>query len=132
MADMDIIHEVLQLNNYSVSTAIDYLGTACEDFLLRCFWDEDEFPCLSDESNQTSMKWTQSYSFLGACCSFNYFPDGNGTMFTTDSIGVFGGLTAVLTGAPQISDGKSGALYSEGFVVIKIIFFSSVFYLLNS
>lgn len=117
VADLDLVHEVLHLNNITVSAAIDYLGTTCDDSLLRCFWEEVEFPCFGNESSKTSMTWKPSYSFLGACCSFNYFPDTNGTMFYTESIGISGGLTFILTGAPQISDGKSGALYSEGFVV---------------
>lgn len=115
-ADLDLVHQVLQLNNYTVSAAIDYLGSTCENFLQRCFWNGVEFPCFGG-SNKTTLIWKSSYSFLGACCSLNYYPDGTGTILKTDSIGIMGGLTVVLSGAPQISDGKSGALYSDGFVV---------------
>lgn len=119
MEDLELVHKVLQLNNYTVSAAIDYLGTTCENFMQRCFWDGKEFPCFgsSNGSSNSSLQWKSSYSFLGACCSFNYYPDGSGSLFKTDTIGILGGLTTVLTGAPQISDGKSGALYSDGFVV---------------
>lgn len=116
--DLELINEVLRINNISVSDAIDALGTTCIDFLKHCFWNGVEFPCFQADEN---MNWQSSYSFLGACCSFNYHSDeetiGTHRSFHADTIGIDGGLTIILTGAPQISDGKSGALYSAGFVV---------------
>lgn len=84
--------------------------------MRRCMWDGEEFPCFGDDTTNKTLKWTNSYTFLGACCSFNYVPDGSRSL-KTESIGDQGGLTAVLTGAPEISDGKSGSLYSDGFIV---------------
>lgn len=130
VADLELINSVLQFNNYSVDAAIDYLGTTCENFILRCLWSGEEFPCRDIGTNISEFSFKSSYSFLGACCSINYFPDGGGNLFKTDTIGILGGLTVILTGAPQISDGKSGALYSDGFVVkfflVKFYIFSRI------
>lgn len=66
------------------------------------------------------MTFVESFSYLGACCSFNYNPKSQDSedFFRTNSFGINGGLNVIGTGQPQASDGKSGAIYSEGFVVI--------------
>jgi acid-sensing ion channel, other len=66
------------------------------------------------------MTFVESYSYLGACCSFNYNPKAQDLeeFFRVNSFGVNGGLSVIGTGRPQASDGKSGAVYSEGFVVL--------------
>uniref|UniRef100_A0A336M005 CSON006246 protein n=1 Tax=Culicoides sonorensis TaxID=179676 RepID=A0A336M005_CULSO len=117
-ADLNLIHHVLTLNNYTVERAIDYLGTTCENFLQKCFWAQTEFPCFGTKNQTSKLQWKSSFSFLGSCCSINYYPDSREDLFKTESIGILGGLTILLTGAPQISDGKSGALYSDGFVLL--------------
>jgi amiloride-sensitive sodium channel len=43
--------------------------------------------------------------------------DGN-ELFKSNFFGINGGLSVIGTGRPQPSDGHSGAIYSEGFVVI--------------
>ncbi|XP_063706201.1 sodium channel protein Nach-like [Culicoides brevitarsis] len=116
-AALALIDEVLLLNNISVSTAIERLGSTCEDFLRRCVWNGKEFPCYGDNATSSSLKWHNSHSFVGSCCSFNYYPSG-GTSLQTDFMGDEGGLKVVLTGGPQISDGKSGVMYSDGFLLV--------------
>lgn len=56
---------------------------------------------------------------MGMCCSFNYHP-GNSTYnaFRSPSFGTRGGLSIVGSGYPQVADGKSGALFSSGFVML--------------
>lgn len=46
------------------------------------------------------MKFVESYSYLGACCSFNYDPDllGNEEHVKTNSYGINGGLNVIGTG----------------------------------
>lgn len=66
------------------------------------------------------MTFTESYSYLGACCSYNYNPSAieGDEVFSSNYFGINGGLNVIGTGRPQASDGKSGAIYSEGFVAI--------------
>ncbi|CAO1376532.1 unnamed protein product [Diamesa tonsa] len=115
--DLEIIDEILDLNNLSVEDAINQLGTVCSDFILVCHWDGKRFPCFQKHKYLT---WVESYSYLGACCSFNYHPnkDLKGDIFVANDFGINGGLSIIGTGRPQASDGKSGAIYSEGFEVI--------------
>lgn len=115
--DLQIIDEILDLNNLSVEDAINQLGTVCSDFILVCHWAGKRFPCFQKHKYLT---WVESYSYLGACCSFNYHPnkDLDGDMFVAKNFGINGGLSIIGTGRPQPSDGKSGAIYSEGFEII--------------
>lgn len=38
--------------------------------------------------------------------------------FVSPTFGINGGLSIIGTGSPQASDGKSGVLYSEGFILL--------------
>lgn len=114
--DLRMIDNVLQLNNYTIEQAIDELGMICEDFILVCYWAGKQFPCFAKHA---FLGWIGSTSHYGACCSFNYHPNvrGNKDPFVVNTYGMHGGLSVIGTGYPQASDGKSGALYSEGFMV---------------
>lgn len=58
-------------------------------------------------------------SYLGLCCSFNYHPDDEAyEPFYSPSFGVRGGLSIIGSGAPQVADGKSGALFSSGLIML--------------
>ncbi|XP_070494636.1 sodium channel protein Nach-like [Chironomus tepperi] len=115
--DLEMIDAILDANNLTVKGAIDKLGTVCADFLLVCVFAGKKFPCFQQHPY---MKFEESYSYLGACCSFNYHPNTVATadFFKANTFGIDGGLSVVGTGRPQASDGRSGAIYSEGFVVI--------------
>lgn len=68
------------------------------------------------------LKWISTTSHLGACCSFNYNPTNMDYIpFSSNTFGVKGGLTIIGTGFPEISDGKSGIIFSAGFVVYLLI-----------
>lgn len=55
---------------------------------------------------------------MGACCSFNYHPKNpTYTPFASNTFGIYGGLSVIGTGRPQIADGKSGVFFSAGFSV---------------
>ncbi|XP_049294922.1 sodium channel protein Nach-like [Anopheles funestus] len=114
--DLRMIDQVLQLNNYTIELAIDELGMICEDFILVCYWAGKKFPCFAKHA---FLGWIGSTSHYGACCSFNYHPNVRGSKepFVANTYGMHGGLSVIGTGYPQASDGKSGALYSEGFMV---------------
>ena len=66
------------------------------------------------------MTFAESYSYLGACCSFNSNPksEDEDDFFSVNTYGTNGGFNVIGTGQPQASDGKSGAVYSEGFVAL--------------
>lgn len=111
-----MIDALLAMNNLSIVNAIDELGTICRDFILVCYWAGRKFPCFDKHE---FFSWIDSTSHYGACCSFNYHPSVQETItpFAVNTFGVHGGLSVIGTGYPQASDGKSGALYSEGFMV---------------
>lgn len=46
------------------------------------------------------MTFVESFSYLGACCSFNYDPISleNKEFFTTNNFGINGGLNVIGTG----------------------------------
>uniref|UniRef100_A0A182K6C4 Uncharacterized protein n=1 Tax=Anopheles christyi TaxID=43041 RepID=A0A182K6C4_9DIPT len=115
--DLRMIDNVLQLNNYTIEQAIDDLGMICEDFILVCYWAGQRFPCFAKHA---FLGWIGSTSHYGACCSFNYHPNvrGNKEPFVVNTYGMHGGLSVIGTGYPQASDGKSGALYSEGYMLM--------------
>lgn len=120
-----MIDNVLALNNLTVEDAINELGSICEDFIVVCYWAGTKFPCFQ---NNPFLSWIGSTSHYGACCSFNYHPSVQGSFvpFAVNTYGIHGGLSVVATGFPQASDGKSGALYSEGFMVaIKLVYSSN-------
>uniref|UniRef100_A0A182IT54 Amiloride-sensitive sodium channel n=1 Tax=Anopheles atroparvus TaxID=41427 RepID=A0A182IT54_ANOAO len=116
--DLKMIDKVLQLNNYTIEQAIDELGMICQDFIVVCYWAGKKFPCFGKHA---FLGWIGSTSHYGACCSYNYHPNvrsGSKTPFAVNTYGIHGGLSVIGTGYPQASDGKSGALYSEGFMLM--------------
>ncbi|XP_039438732.1 sodium channel protein Nach-like [Culex pipiens pallens] len=115
--NLKMIDNVLTLNNLTVEDAINELGSICEDFIVVCYWAGTKFPCFQ---NNPFLSWIGSTSHYGACCSFNYHPSVQGSFvpFAVNTYGIHGGLSVVATGFPQASDGKSGALYSEGFMLM--------------
>lgn len=53
------------------------------------------------------------------CCSFNYHPDNTTyEAYQASSFGTRGGLSIIGTGYPQVADGKSGVLFSSGFIML--------------
>lgn len=115
-----MIDTLLSMNNLSIVNAIDELGSICEDFIVVCNWAGKKFPCFQ---KHPFLSWIGSTSHYGACCSFNYHPSVQETMapFAVNTYGIHGGLSVIGTGYPQASDGKSGALYSEGFMVCLVL-----------
>ncbi|EAT45221.1 AAEL003470-PA [Aedes aegypti] len=115
--NVKMIDALLAMNNLSIVNAIDELGTICRDFILVCYWAGRKFPCFDKHE---FFSWIDSTSHYGACCSFNYHPSVQETItpFAVNTFGVHGGLSVIGTGYPQASDGKSGALYSEGFMLM--------------
>ncbi|XP_052873492.1 sodium channel protein Nach-like [Anopheles cruzii] len=112
-----MVDEVLQLNNYTIEKAIDALGLICNDFIVSCYWAGKKFPCFDKNA---FLGWIGSTSHYGACCSLNYHPneEKNSIPYAVNTYGMHGGLSVIGTGYPQASDGKSGALYSEGFMLM--------------
>ncbi|XP_055645241.1 pickpocket protein 28-like [Toxorhynchites rutilus septentrionalis] len=51
---------------HNISDRIAMLAPRCEDMLLRCFWNGNEFPCMG-KNGMFEMKQTQ----YGSCCVFN-------------------------------------------------------------
>lgn len=89
----------------------------CNDFIKLCAWAKVEFPCFQSDSHHLS--FTSTTSYLGMCCSFNYHP-GNRSYeaFKAATFGTRGGLTIIGSGYPQVADGKSGVLFSSGFIML--------------
>lgn len=88
----------------------------CEDFIKVCAWAKTEFPCFQKNSHFSFVATT---SYLGLCCSFNYHPEKEAHKpFHSSSFGTRGGLSIIGSGSPQVADGKSGALYSSGFIML--------------
>lgn len=116
--DLQLVDDILQINGMSVEDAINELGTVCRDFLLVCYFNGVKFPCLSNGNGYVG--FVESYSYLGSCCSFNYNPNAENEdeFLKINSFGSTGGLSVIATGRPQASDGKSGAVYSEGLVAL--------------
>ena len=115
--EVKLVHDFLTLNNISVVDAINTLGMTCEDFILVCQWAGKRFPCFQSDF---FLSWTASMSHFGACCSFNYhiYPKENDSVIAANTYGIHGGVSIIGTGSPQASDGKSGAIYSEGFMLM--------------
>lgn len=95
--DLEMIDKILDLNGLTVDDVIDALGTVCSDFLLVCYFGGKRFPCFQ---NHKFMTFGESYSYLGACCSFNYDPKSLGIdePFTVNEFGFNGGLDVIGTG----------------------------------
>ncbi|XP_053686211.1 sodium channel protein Nach-like [Sabethes cyaneus] len=117
MQNLQLIDNLLIMNNLTVEEAIQELGMTCKDLIVVCYWARKRFPCFG---NDTFLNWTDSTSHYGACCSFNYHPIVQKSMipFAVNTYGIHGGLSVIGTGFPEASDGKSGALYSEGLMLM--------------
>ncbi|XP_055527647.1 sodium channel protein Nach [Wyeomyia smithii] len=115
--NLQLIDNLLVMNNISVEEAIFMLGMTCKDLIVVCYWARKRFPCFG---NHSFLSWTNSTSHYGACCSFNYHPIVQKSMvpFAVNSYGIHGGLSVIGTGFPKAADGKSGALYSEGIMLM--------------
>ncbi|XP_055594577.1 sodium channel protein Nach-like [Uranotaenia lowii] len=115
--NVKMIDALLTLNNITIEAAIDELGMICEDFIVVCYWAGKKFPCTQ---KHPFLSWIGSTSHYGACCSYNYHPNVQESLapFAVNTYGIHGGLSIIGTGFPQASDGKSGALYSEGFMLM--------------
>lgn len=76
------------------------------------------FPDVTDGGNQ-HLSFQATTSYLGVCCSFNYHP-GNRSYeaYRSATFGTRGGLSIIGSGWPQVADGKSGVLFSSGFMVL--------------
>ncbi|XP_058827422.1 sodium channel protein Nach-like [Topomyia yanbarensis] len=111
------VDNLLTMNNLTIEDAINKLGMTCEDFIIVCYWAGKRFPCFD---SHPFLSWIGSTSHYGACCSFNYHPSVEklSIPFAVNTFGMHGGLSIIGTGFPQASDGKSGALYSEGFMLM--------------
>jgi acid-sensing ion channel, other len=95
--DLEMIDTFLILNGMTVESAINQLGTVCSDFLLVCYFAGKKFPCIQ---NNKYLTFVESYTYLGACCSFNYDPKGSDEdeHFNVNSFGDNGGLKVIGTG----------------------------------
>ncbi|XP_062131197.1 sodium channel protein Nach [Drosophila sulfurigaster albostrigata] len=88
-----ITDAVLRLNNVSIWEAAMAVSPGCADFVKRCFWGYEEFPC-----NQTHeyLSFIPTTAFLGPCCSFNYNPRNISYVpFSANIFGMDGGLTFI-------------------------------------
>lgn len=87
----------------------------CQDFVQVCAWAKVEFPCFQ---NNSRFSFYATTSYLGICCSFNYRPDNGFEAYHSTTFGTKGGLSIVGSGYPQVADGKSGVLFSSGFLML--------------
>lgn len=74
------------------------------------------FPCFQENSY---LKFTESTSYAGICCSFNYRPKNSSyEPYRSPSFGTRGGLSIIGSAHPQVSDGKSGIFFSSGLMML--------------
>lgn len=72
-------------------------------------------PCFDQDID---FSWHTSLSYLGYCCSFNYFRKNRTTSpLKAHTFGSGGGISLIGTGGPQLADGKSGIIFSAGFML---------------
>lgn len=84
---------ILRLNNISIHEASLAVSAGCNDFVKRCFWGSDEFPCRQQHEY---LSFSATTSYLGPCCSFNYNPRNSSYIpFSSNIFGIDGGLTFV-------------------------------------
>ncbi|XP_067633163.1 sodium channel protein Nach [Eurosta solidaginis] len=85
--------KVLSINNISIYEAAKNVSGSCNDFVKRCYWGINEFPCRQQDEYLSFIATT---SFLGPCCSFNYNPKNLSYVpFSANIFGIDGGLTIV-------------------------------------
>lgn len=118
-----LIDSVLNANGYTVATAVRQLGLSCEDFIKVCAWSKVEFDCFEHSTDSTRhLVFRTTMSYLGMCCSFNYYPANESRTiyqpYRSPSFGTKGGLSVIGSAYPQVADGKSGVLFSSGFIML--------------
>ncbi|XP_050324400.1 sodium channel protein Nach [Bactrocera neohumeralis] len=85
--------EVLRLNNLTIYDVAKAVSGSCNDFVQRCYWGIEEFPC---RQKHEYLSFISTTSFLGPCCSFNYNPKNLSYVpFSANIFGIDGGLTIV-------------------------------------
>uniref|UniRef100_A0A1A9WR01 Uncharacterized protein n=1 Tax=Glossina brevipalpis TaxID=37001 RepID=A0A1A9WR01_9MUSC len=88
-----ITDDILRLNNITISEAAIQVSAGCNDFVKRCFWDGDEFPC---HQNHEYLSFIPTTSYLGSCCSFNYnLRNLSYNPFSANSFGINSGLSLI-------------------------------------
>lgn len=71
--------------------------------------------CDSKHCNQ----FVQTVSYLGICCSINYHALNHSTSpYISNYFGIGSGLKLILTQRPQLTDGISGVLNSDGLIML--------------
>lgn len=102
---------ILGMNNISIRAAVFAVSSDCSDFLETCYWGFNKFPCL-DSSKDNLLKFSQSTSYVGPCCSFNANAMNTSfAPFSTNNFGMNSGLTIVG------SEGKFSN-FSTGLVIL--------------
>lgn len=87
----------------------------CTDFIKRFSWGASKEKC----QDKNCAQFTQSLSYLGICCSINYHAlNSTSTPFTINYFGIGSGLSIILSHHHRLSDGISGALNSEGLLML--------------
>lgn len=118
-ADVDqlsLVDRALRANNYTVAEAIRECGLGCEDFLVSCSWSRIPYDCFEPNS---SLGFGPSISYLGMCCSLNYYPENaQHPSFRATSFGPHGGLTVIGSARRLMPDGRSGVIFSRGFMTL--------------
>lgn len=120
--ELALIDRTLQANGYTVAEAVRELGLSCRDFIKVCAWSKVEFDCFPADGGtggDPHLSFRATNSYLGVCCSFNYQP-GNVSYdaYRSTTFGTRGGLSIIGSGWPQVADGKSGVLFSSGFMML--------------
>lgn len=102
---------ILEMNNISIRAAAFAVSADCSDFLETCYWGFNKFPCF-DSSPRNFLKFSQSTSYIGPCCSFNANTMNTSfEPFATNHYGMNSGLTIVG------SEGKVSN-FSTGLVIL--------------
>lgn len=111
------VHRALAANNLTVTDAVRACGLRCSDFLQACAWSQEPFECVQNVDVGERLSFSESTSYLGLCCSFNYHPE-NATYdaLRARTFSERGGL--VVLGNTSAPDGRSGVLFSAGVVML--------------
>lgn len=112
-----IVDRALSANNLTVADAVRECGLRCGDFLQACSWSQTDFECVPESDNGVRLSFSESTSYLGLCCSFNYLPENlTSDPFRAQTFGEHGGLFVLGSAYPP--DGRSGVLFSAGIVML--------------
>lgn len=78
-------------------------------------WHKHQNGCGDLHCNQ----FVQTVSYLGICCSINYHAlNHTSKPYTSNYFGIGSGLKLILSKYPQLSDGISGVLNSDGLIML--------------